>query len=112
MFSVIVLSHYFGWVSYADFSAGKDREETTWHRVGAEAYVPGRTELKVLPGTTFKDGYARSPTTQHIPVQIGAHMSIDPRRSMLPDVRMPFFVLGVFYVGLFAILGDDKRKEQ
>jgi hypothetical protein len=28
------------------------------------------------------------------------------------DVRMPLFVLGVFYVGLFAILGDSKRKEQ
>jgi len=28
------------------------------------------------------------------------------------DVRMPLFVLGVFYAGLFAILGDNKRKEQ
>jgi hypothetical protein len=29
----------------------------------------------------------------------------------IEDVRMPLFVLGVFYVGLFAILGDNKRKE-
>jgi hypothetical protein len=32
--------------------------------------------------------------------------------SFFDDVRMPLFVLGVFYAGLFAILGDSKRKEQ
>jgi hypothetical protein len=30
----------------------------------------------------------------------------------IQDVRMPLFVLGVFYVGLFAMLGDSKRKEE
>jgi hypothetical protein len=28
------------------------------------------------------------------------------------DVRMPLFALAVFYAGVFAILGDSKRKEQ
>jgi len=28
------------------------------------------------------------------------------------DVHMPLFFLAMFYVGLFAILGDNKRKEQ
>jgi len=31
---------------------------------------------------------------------------------MLPDVRMPLFALAVFYAGLFALLGGNKRKEQ
>jgi hypothetical protein len=31
---------------------------------------------------------------------------------LIEDVRMPLFVLAVFYVGLFALLGDNKRKEQ
>ncbi len=30
----------------------------------------------------------------------------------IEDVRMPLFVLAVFYAGLFAALGDNKRKEQ
>ena len=30
----------------------------------------------------------------------------------IEDIRMPTFVLAVFYAGLFAILGDSKRKEQ
>ena len=29
----------------------------------------------------------------------------------LVDVRLPIFALGVFYAGLFVILGDNKRKE-
>jgi hypothetical protein len=31
---------------------------------------------------------------------------------VIKDVRMPLFVLAVFYAGLFVILGDNKRKEQ
>jgi hypothetical protein len=34
------------------------------------------------------------------------------RDMVIEDIRMPLFVLGVFYAGLFAILGDNKRKEQ
>ena len=41
-----------------------------------------------------------------------AEWVISPSFSMLPDVRMPLFVLAVFYAGLFALLGDSKRKEQ
>jgi hypothetical protein len=33
-------------------------------------------------------------------------------RPPIPEVRMPLFALAVFYAGLFAILGDNKRKEQ
>jgi hypothetical protein len=32
--------------------------------------------------------------------------------NVINDVRMPLFALAVFYAGLFALLGDDKRKEQ
>jgi hypothetical protein len=28
----------------------------------------------------------------------------------LEDIRLPLFVLAVFYAGLFAILGDNKRR--
>jgi hypothetical protein len=38
--------------------------------------------------------------------------SLIPRDVFIKDIHMPLFVLGVFYVGLFAILGDNKRKEQ
>jgi hypothetical protein len=34
------------------------------------------------------------------------------RDPKLKDVRLLVFVLAVFYAGLFAILGDNKRKEQ
>jgi hypothetical protein len=30
----------------------------------------------------------------------------------IEDVRMPMFVLAVFYAALFAMLGDSKRKQQ
>ena len=40
---------------------------------------------------------------------VGGGFRRDPK---LKDVRMPIFVLAVFYAGLFAILGDNKRKEQ
>jgi hypothetical protein len=29
--------------------------------------------------------------------------------EVIKDVRMPFFVLAVFYVGLFSLLGDKKN---
>jgi hypothetical protein len=35
-----------------------------------------------------------------------------PPIMCIEDVHMPLFVLGVFYVGLFLLLGDNKRKEQ
>jgi hypothetical protein len=35
-----------------------------------------------------------------------------PFEPLIKNVRLPIFALGVFYVGLFAILGDKKRKEQ
>ena len=31
-----------------------------------------------------------------------------PAYAMLPDVRMPWFMLGVIYVGLFFLLADRK----
>jgi hypothetical protein len=38
---------------------------------------------------------------------------LDPHAApYVRDIRMPLFVLAVFYAGLFAILGDNKRKEQ
>jgi hypothetical protein len=31
---------------------------------------------------------------------------------LIHDVRMPLFVLAVFYAGLFSLLGDKKRDSQ
>jgi hypothetical protein len=33
-------------------------------------------------------------------------------KATIKDVRMPLFVLAVFYVGLFSLLGDKKRDSQ
>ncbi len=33
-------------------------------------------------------------------------------RPIIEYVQTPLFALAVFYAGLFAILGDSKRKEQ
>jgi hypothetical protein len=33
-----------------------------------------------------------------------------PSYAMVPDVRMPWFMLGVIYVGLFFLLADRKEK--
>ena len=39
-------------------------------------------------------------------------IALYPRDVFIKDIHMPLFVLAVFYAGLFAILGDNKRKEQ
>jgi hypothetical protein len=36
---------------------------------------------------------------------------VDPTSAMIPDVRMPWFMLGVIYVGLFFLLADKKEKQ-
>jgi hypothetical protein len=36
----------------------------------------------------------------------------DPPYAMIPDVRMPWFMLGVIYAGLFFLLADKKEKKQ
>ena len=33
-----------------------------------------------------------------------------PSYAMVPDVRMPWFMLGVIYVGLFFLLADKKEQ--
>jgi len=75
-----------------------------------------RTSPKAPKGTIFKDGRIQYPLTTWVDDGTGtSHWRVEwvsPSKSMLPDVRMPLFVLGVFYAGLFAILGDNKRKEQ
>jgi hypothetical protein len=114
VFGAIILSHYLVWGGYWDYSEGKGREVTKWTRLKTEGNVTGRQETKAPPGTTMKDGYMQYPTTRRYP--IGDWHSrlewVSPEKSMLPDVRMPLFVLGVVYAGLVAILGDNKRKEQ
>ena len=51
-------------------------------------------------------------------VIIALHYVPDPTANsiyytfIIADVRMPLFVWPLFYAGLFAILGDNKRKEQ
>jgi len=47
-------------------------------------------------------------TVVHHPA-ILPYVSSDPG---IKDVRMPLFVLAVFYVGLFSILGNKKRDSQ
>jgi hypothetical protein len=34
----------------------------------------------------------------------------DPTESFIPDVHIPWFMLGVIYVGLFFLLADRKEK--
>jgi hypothetical protein len=42
------------------------------------------------------------------PTQNTGYMETSP---LIDDVRLPLFVLFIFYAGLFAVLGDNKRKE-
>jgi len=35
---------------------------------------------------------------------------IDPSKSIIPDVRLPWFMLGVIYAGLFFLLADRKER--
>jgi len=35
----------------------------------------------------------------------------DPKRSMLPDVKMPWFMLGVIYAGLMFLLKDVRTEK-
>jgi hypothetical protein len=74
------------------------------------------TSPKAPKGTILKDGRIKYPITTWIADGTGtSHFRVgwvSAKESMLPDVRMPLFVLTVFYAGLFAMLGDNKRKEQ
>jgi|GraSoiStandDraft_16_1057320.scaffolds.fasta_scaffold758973_3 hypothetical protein len=39
-----------------------------------------------------------------------AYSLVPPPCSAIPDVRVPFFMLGVIYFGLFFLLADKKEK--
>jgi len=39
-----------------------------------------------------------------------ARLAPTPKQSLVPDVRIPWFMLGVIYVGLFFLLADRKEK--
>jgi hypothetical protein len=61
----------------------------------AKVWLPVRTG-----GTTERDWYPR----------IHGSLNSAPSDAMVSDVRLPFFMLGVIYAGLFFLLADRKEK--
>ena len=57
----------------------------------------------------FLNNPANAPKRQTVWVLVPGGFRLPP---LIHDARMPLFALAVFYAGLFAILGDNKRKEQ
>jgi hypothetical protein len=49
---------------------------------------------------------------EEVRVEWPGYFYLSHGHGLIDDVQMPLFVLAVFYAGLFAILGDNKRKEQ
>jgi hypothetical protein len=98
--------HYLAVKSYPDYSAGKHREDTTWRNVTADEVLDSR----VPAGATQRGRYFQVPVKTQVPVP--DYRSYwkwsDPKESMLPDVRMPWFMLGVIYTALFFLL-QSKR---
>jgi hypothetical protein len=108
-FAVIGECHYLAWIPHEDYSAGKYREETTWRMLTYEEGVSGKTPA----GTTEHDGFLQVPTTSKIPIA-DYHSTLEfvnPKRSMLPQVATPWFMLGVIYAGLFFLLADKKETQ-
>ena len=112
-FGAIILSHYFNY----DWRWWWSDVRTA----NAHAIAIQRDEGNTVTVLNVSDSRANGETWYTVEVESrprhGFHIGpVYPKwnanQSMLPDVRMPLFVLGVFYAGLFAILGDNKRKEQ
>jgi hypothetical protein len=99
MFSVIIALHY-GFITYIP-----KHNYTYIDRIG-EDFDYHSAHGKVLSRTPSSWG----PDTEDVKVEWPGYFHLGD--GLITDVRMPLFVLGVFYVGLFAILGDNKRKEQ
>ena len=119
-FVVIGFCHYLAAKTYADYSSGRMVERTVIP-TPAPVDVPDLNHF-----ATFEDALAAServPTpTPAPPVKIEERVPdirwylawVHPSDSMVPDVRLPWFMLGVIYAGLFFLLADRKgaRPEQ
>jgi hypothetical protein len=59
---------------------------------------------EVFDFTSIDFQRSNSPKIEH-----GWYLKTGTGSALIKDVRLPLFVLAVFYVGLFSILGDKKR---
>ena len=119
-FVVIGACHYLAWIPHQDYSAGKYREETTWRVLSWEELGPfddltGKSPAKVLPPGAIlnkDDQHWHVPKTSRIPIPdyYSALEFVDSKKSMLPQVATPWFMLGVIYASLFFLLADRKEK--
>jgi hypothetical protein len=74
-----------------------------FHCTGIIGYIPARSERALIQ--------PKIPGPQEWgTVKRGASWVVSA--PLFSDVRMPLFVLAVFYAGLFALLGDKKRDSQ
>jgi hypothetical protein len=113
LFGAIILFHY----GSIDYDGGHKGIEYMTAAEKATAIKKG-TKVTPMPLTAedHRDKYhdlleflAADPTLQRVTVEYpgkGLYLSKYPG---VGDIRMPLFVLGVFYVGLFSILGNKKR---
>jgi hypothetical protein len=106
VFVVIGACHYLAWPPILFYDSVKVVDHTEWkHLTGDE--IKRYNDPSVLPSDEVwipVPAYA-SKTYWHPP-------RFNPRHdyAMVPDVRMPFFMLGVIYAGLFFLLADKKKQ--
>jgi hypothetical protein len=101
VFSVIIVARYHGLPQYE-----AKHNYVYVQKIGEDTDWISKYHGKILSRTSSRF----DPQDEDIEIEWPGWLRLNNR--LLDDVRMPLFVLAVFYAGLFAILGDNKRKEQ
>jgi hypothetical protein len=102
-FSVIIILRCSGWPAY---------HHSYWKNADVFDRVDKNTVTRTIPSDAPADApdWARAPLVQAL---VPGYWNWErPPLRLNRDFHMSLFVLAVFYAGLFAILGDNKRKEQ
>jgi hypothetical protein len=103
VFSVIIILRCSGWPAY---------HHSYWRNANPFDVFDKGIVTRTLPSQAPADApdWARDPLVQAL---VPGYWSWErPPLYSNRDFHMSLFVLAVFYAGLFAILGDNKRKEQ
>jgi hypothetical protein len=109
VFVAIGACHYLALRSYSDYSGGKYAEETRWREPTAEELIEAARKAKDT-GIDFLPN--KIPVTVRVPLadQRWYLQWEEPKYAMLPEVKMPWFMLGVIYTGFFFLMQDKRNR--
>jgi len=112
VFSAIMLFHYNGWMVIKYQRPWEDVREMPVRSIPGEKSGFG-SEVTVLDSWYAPPGsYWAGQQMARVHIKNRGRGWYRDDEIVIRDIHMPLFVLAVFYAGLFAILGDNKRKEQ